>query len=99
MGDERTAYTTVYLYAPEGGEVVAELMPSKQVHIPRIGETIRVTDHTDEHQLEEGEYCVTDVETEYRLSDNIGRGTHWNQLVYIHTEEIDTDNETGDPDE
>lgn len=83
-------YRSIYVYAPDGQQIVTGIAPPKEFHIPRQGEVIKVSDHTDDTPDDYGERLrVKTVETEFRLNSNIGRGEHWNQLVYIKTEEYD----------
>ena len=78
----------VFVYAPDGTELMADVRPADGQHVPRVGEMLSVTDHTGEavrRYPPDETLRVTDVETEYRLVDVVGGGTAWQQLVYVHT--------------
>ncbi len=86
---------TLYVYGPEGDTLISGQRIHAGNHVPREGELIKTTDHTDEGSRIEFSHdemlVVSEVQTEFRLTDNIGRGQSWQQLVYVRTEEQDND--------
>ena len=87
-GGQTVPKPAVFVYAPDGTELMADVRPADGQHVPRVGEMLSVTDHTDEavrRYPPDETLRVTDVETEYRLVDVVGGGTAWQQLVYVHT--------------
>lgn len=81
----------LYVYSPDGDVLIAGESVMEDTHIPRKGELLRTTDHSDEG-AESVTFAdglrVSEVETEFRLVDNIGRGQSWQQLVSVHTTEV-----------
>lgn len=90
---------TLYVYGPEGDTLVSGQTIHPGTHVPREGELLKTTDNTDETPetvpfTHDEMFLVSEVQTEFRLSENIGRGQSWHQLVYIRTErQQDTETE------
>lgn len=87
----------LYLYDPDGNEAAHDLTTGDGIHIPREGELVYSSDHTgDKTEAYDRDemWTVSEVQTEFRLVDNMAGGQSWQQLVYIHTELI----EDGDSD-
>lgn len=81
---------TMYVYGPDGDTLISGQTVHEGTHIPQEGELVKTTDHTDEGSEIEFTHdemlVVSEVQTEFRLTDNIGRGESWQQLVYVRTE-------------
>ncbi|WP_380677807.1 hypothetical protein [Salinigranum sp. GCM10025319] len=87
-GGQTVPKPAVFVYAPDGTELLADVTPADGQHVPRVGEMLSVTDHTGEgvqRYPPDETLRVADVETEYRLVDTVDGGTAWQQLVYVHT--------------
>lgn len=80
---------TLYLFDPDENEATVDMTTGDGLHIPREGELVYASDHTGdtvEAYDHEEMWRVTEVQTEFRLVDNIGGGESRQQLVYIRTE-------------
>lgn len=87
-----TRKPTLYIYAPDGTEAAHELMADAGLHIPREGELVYASDHTGDNAeafSHDEMWRVTEVQTEFRLVENMNGGGCWQQLVYVRTEEQD----------
>jgi len=82
---------TLYVYAPDESTLVHGVTVHEGTPIPREGELLKTTDHTEDTpasiEFTHDEMLrVKEVQTEYRLQENIGRGQSWHQFVYVKTE-------------
>ena len=84
--------STLYVYGPKGDTLVSGQTIKPSTHVPQEGELLKATDHSSDG-AETVEFThdemlvVSEVQTEFRLTDNIGRGQSWQQLVYVRTED------------
>lgn len=82
----------VYIYDPDGNERVVDTPTGDGQHIPREGELVYASDHTDgstETYDHDEMWRVTEVQTEYRRVDEMKGGESWKQLIYVKTEDQD----------
>ena len=87
------AHPALYIYAPDGSELMASATIKESAHIPREGELLRTTDHSKDGASTitftgDDKLRVTSVSTEFRLTDNIGRGQSWTQIIKVETEKV-----------
>lgn len=91
---------TLYVYGPDGDTLISGQTIHPGTHVPREGELVKTTDHTDDGSpiafTHEEMLVVSEVQTEFRLCDNIGRGESWLQLVYVRTEEQSVNSDTAE---
>jgi len=77
----------LYVYNADGDEMMSTATVKDDTHIPREGEYLTITDHSDDGAqtvgFTGGRVCVTDVSTEFRLVDNVGRGQSWQQIIAV----------------
>jgi len=86
-------HAVLHLKDPDGKSLIEGVSLKEGTHIPREGERVKTTDQTESESMipftQDGPLVVSEVETEFRLTDNIGRGESWQQLIYVRTEYAD----------
>ena len=78
---------TVFVETPDGE--TAFNYDASEGHIPQIGETIRLSDHTGGEYSPGERWNVSDIETEYRKRDSPTGGMSMCQYIYVKVGKAD----------
>lgn len=84
----------MFVYGPTGEELFGITSLPAPAHVPREGEALRSTDHSEEGAATIDffdDVRVERVESEFRLVENIGRGQSWQQIISVYTEVLEDD--------
>jgi hypothetical protein len=80
-------YGSLYVFDPEGDEIVSGEHLCEEIRVPQEGESIRHGDQTGNDYDLGKSYRVTEVVTEMRrMAKGEGLTDHYVQFVYVHTE-------------